>query len=120
MKIIACKTVCDELESLRGDLEVEYCEAFCTTRQRSCATPLTSVSSRPPERHHPPRLRSLFQRHGRLGGRSHRLVLPAAMTAYHCCWARAGRTSGSSPSILALTTTRAAGSKNSRTLIAST
>jgi hypothetical protein len=28
VKIIACKTICDEVESLRGDIEVEYCEGF--------------------------------------------------------------------------------------------
>ena len=28
LKIIACKTICDEIESLRGDIEVEYCEGF--------------------------------------------------------------------------------------------
>jgi hypothetical protein len=28
VKIIACKTICDEVESLRGDIEVEYCDGF--------------------------------------------------------------------------------------------
>jgi hypothetical protein len=28
LKIIACKTICDEIEALRGDIEVEYCEGF--------------------------------------------------------------------------------------------
>jgi hypothetical protein len=28
LKVIACKTICDEIESLRGDIEVEYCEGF--------------------------------------------------------------------------------------------
>jgi hypothetical protein len=27
-KIIACKTICDEVESLRGDIDVEYCDGF--------------------------------------------------------------------------------------------
>ena len=28
LKIIAGKTICDEIEALRGDIEVEYCEGF--------------------------------------------------------------------------------------------
>jgi hypothetical protein len=28
LKIIACKTICEEVESLRGDIEVEYCDGF--------------------------------------------------------------------------------------------
>ena len=28
VKVIACKTICDEVDSLRGGIEVEYCDGF--------------------------------------------------------------------------------------------
>ena len=120
-KIIACSTIRDEVEALRGDIPVEYLEGFLhdtpdvlrdTINERIAATPGDCT---------------ILLAYGRcsngtagLVAGAHRLVLPPATTASPCCWARGAPTCGSSPNTPAPTTTRAAGSRSSRTRTAST
>ena len=121
VKIIACKTICDEVESLRGDIEVEYCEGFLhdtpeklrdTLNERIAATAGDGT---------------ILLAYGRCSmappvskpvGTD--WCCPQSTTASLSCWARAGRTSVSSRSTPAPTTTRAVGSRSSRIPIAST
>jgi len=78
LKIIACKTICDEVESLRADVEVQYCDGFLhDTPEKMRDTLNERIAATPGDR-------TILLGYGRcsngtagLKAERHRLVLPA-------------------------------------------